>query len=146
MLRQGATTRARAEYLLAYDAYPAHFEFRRLEGSDHARHDVGRRPFAILDQSYEKAGRNVEIARAWPEGDIHHSANINTAIVTAFLTDSEAVQEEALKLLPTARLAAEGYGRQMTSVRLLELIPKIPRQHRRDWALFALHYNAYRNR
>jgi hypothetical protein len=146
MLRQGDASSAREEYLLAYDAYPAHFEFRNLKASDHAQHDVGKRPFAILDQSYEKAKHNIEIARGWPEGDVHHSANINTAIATAFLTDSVESQADALKMLPAARVAAEGYGRQMTSVRLLELVPRIPREHQRNWVLFALHYNAYRNR
>lgn len=145
-LQSGEVESARALYRRAFDEFPAHREHLGYGCTVYARHDVGKRPLALLDKDFAAAQRNLETSSAWPAGDIHHSINLNLAIAVGFQTDSGSTRTEALKLLPRAREAAQGYGRQAATVGLLELTPQIPDELQAHWTVFAVQFNAYRNK
>ena len=144
--QQGRDDEAKILFKMAYDAFPAHRELLGFGEGAHARHDVGKRPLAYMTGDFGLALQNLEFARAWPEGDIHHAINLNAAIATAFLSDTKEAGEFINDNLTRAVQESAGFGHQSTIIHLLELTPRIPLEHRTAWVRFALNYNAYRNR
>jgi tetratricopeptide (TPR) repeat protein len=142
----GEMERARKYYQVAFERFPAHREYLGRGVEDHSRYDVGQRPLAVLDGSLEAAERNLEIAEAWPAADIHRAINLNWAAAAAYRSDAAQAELRAEELLVDSRRESHGFGHQMTICRLLELTPMIPRSLRKDWVIFALQYNAYRNK
>jgi len=143
---QGKNEEAERLFKTAFQVFPAHREFLGFGPGEHAQHDVGLRPLAVLSGDFENALENLDIASAWPAGDIHHAINLNWAIATALLSDSPEAKRFAEENISRATLESRGFGHQATIIRLLAMTPRIPKEHRSDWIRFALNYNAYRNR
>jgi tetratricopeptide (TPR) repeat protein len=145
-MRAGKISEASALYKKAYDYFPAHREYLGYGEEKFYRHDVGVRPLAVLNSDIEAAERNLEIAREWPSYDIHRAINLNWAIATALRTGTPSSFKRAEELLEQARKESVGFGHQMTITLMLALTPRIPQHLQREWVIFALHYNAYRNK
>jgi tetratricopeptide (TPR) repeat protein len=146
LLEQGKNEEAEKLFKKAFQVFPAHREFLGFGQENYAQHDVGIRPLAVLSGDFEGALENLDIARAWPAGDIHHAINLNWAIATALLSDSLEAKRFAEEHIARAMQESRGFGHQASIIFLLAMTPRIPQEHRRDWIKFALNYNAYRNR
>lgn len=146
LFQQNKDQDARRLFLKAFSAFPAHRDALGYGWEEYARHDVGLRPLAYLTGDFELALKNMAVASAWPAGDIHHAINLNATIATAFLSDTSEATRFINDRMAEAIAASAGFGHQSTIIRLLELTPSIPIEHRRAWVRFSLHYNAYRNR
>jgi tetratricopeptide (TPR) repeat protein len=146
LMNQGKIEEVAELYGKAFKTFPAHRAHLGYGEEDYYHYDVGIRPLAVLHGSIERAERNLEVAEDWLAGDIHRAINLNWAAAAAFRSDSSQAEHSAQEWLKKAREESYGFGHQMTVTRLLELTPRIPSHLRKEWVLFALHYNAYRNK
>ncbi len=144
--RYGNVEATKRLLLKAFAAFPDYRAYMGFGSEGHARHDVGRRPLALLSGDFERALENLSIAGSWPSGDIHQAINMNAAIAVSLLSDSAEAKHFAEERLPLALALSQGYGAQTTTATLLAMTPRIPQYLRRSWVRFALDYNAYRNR
>ncbi len=112
----------------------------------HEVHDIGCRQINFVETNWELSQELLKTAlERYLPGDIHLSINVCWTAATGFSTDSAAVHQQASDLLALHAGVADGYGRQATCYRLLGIIPELPISVRREFALFALFQNAFRN-
>jgi hypothetical protein len=116
--------------------------------SEVAVRDMGDRVLFAIAQTpkWDDSQELLQLAlQQWPDYDHHRGSNVIWTVACGLLTDSPSVQQEALQLLEKHQNVTEGFALQSTGAYLLSLTPRIPEELRRDWVLFALSYNAYRN-
>lgn len=111
--------------------------------------DMGDRVLHVIADTpeWDESRALMHVAlQSWPVYDSHRASNVNWTAACGLLTDSPDAQREALQFLETYRHVSDGFGLQSSTRYLLSLTPRVPDQLRHDWVLFALSYNAYRNK
>lgn len=111
--------------------------------------DIAERPLDVFGEKpkWEESEALFQYALGkWPSYDIHLAINLIWTAACGLLTDSVAAHRRAYDLLQQHRDLVAGFNRQATSYHLLMMTEQIPAQLRREWILFALWYNAYRNK
>ena len=110
--------------------------------------DIGARQINLLtpanwDRSQELM--DYMLLRFHPD-DIHVSINVTWTVACGFRTDSPSAQQQATDLLHQYKKTADGFGRQATIARLLEITPFLPSDLRAAWVRRALYENVLRDR